>query len=418
MFKPFSSNYPITSDFGPRQTFTKFHDGIDFGCTIGTEIFAVEDGTIIVSTFDQNGATWIDLKSNTGNIWRYLHFSENRTTVGQAVKKGQVIGLSGGAVGAKGAGLSGGPHLHLGMKDNGSFVDWSKTFNLKTFTKDNQEFFDWSNVESNETKNDNIQYFKQQDDMSQAERDEFNQLRQEISQSEYIRTVTLPDKIRLYSSQQKPIVDQQTRDRLLAKLENKENYYSNNQNENADSIINELTYYLGDDNMNYRKALKDTQNQLESAKKELQDFQTQLPQLKQNVSENSQQLQDKDKQIQELQKNLSDLNQEKQTLDSNLKDLQENYQNLQQNHKTETNFLASQIVLGSKESYSLNKAFIGWEKNGLITGLLSMSAVSITAIIIQFVPSLNAYKDMIIQALILVGFGATTSQATKNVINS
>ena len=43
-------------------------------------------------------------------------------TTGQPITAGTLIGLSGGQPGAVGAGNTTGPHLHLGIRDNGASV--------------------------------------------------------------------------------------------------------------------------------------------------------------------------------------------------------------------------------------------------------------------------------------------------------
>jgi len=92
------------------------HNGIDYGCFTGDPIEAVADGVVTFAGW--SGDHW--LLSGGGNAilvehpaygvqTEYLHLSAVNVSVGQAVKKGQVIARSG-ATGAATA-----AHLHLGM---------------------------------------------------------------------------------------------------------------------------------------------------------------------------------------------------------------------------------------------------------------------------------------------------------------
>jgi murein DD-endopeptidase MepM/ murein hydrolase activator NlpD len=54
---------------------------------------------------------------------RYCHIKELKVTKGQKVKKGDVIGISGGASGDVGRGSSSGAHLHFELYKDGSHLD-------------------------------------------------------------------------------------------------------------------------------------------------------------------------------------------------------------------------------------------------------------------------------------------------------
>ena len=87
------------------------------------------------------------IKDRSGKEWRalYCHMSKIEVKVGQRVKKGQRIGLSGGRPGTYGAGNTTAPHLHLELRmvegrkarlvDPLPHIDWSP-FRLKArYTK-------------------------------------------------------------------------------------------------------------------------------------------------------------------------------------------------------------------------------------------------------------------------------------------
>lgn len=111
MTTPFNGNFPITSPYGMRGG--KLHKGYDFGLPQGTPLKAIGNGKITVATLDQYGGAYVDLLLDDGQKARYIHLSRFDVKVGQRVTEGQIIGLSGGAKGTWGAGLSTGPHLHL-----------------------------------------------------------------------------------------------------------------------------------------------------------------------------------------------------------------------------------------------------------------------------------------------------------------
>lgn len=88
------------------------HEGIDINMPVGTPILAIADGVVIKSQKTSSGdaGIWVGLKHNSGWVSRYMHLSKASVEVGQPVRKGQAIGLSGDT------GLSSAPHLHLDLK--------------------------------------------------------------------------------------------------------------------------------------------------------------------------------------------------------------------------------------------------------------------------------------------------------------
>jgi hypothetical protein len=128
-------NYTITSPYGIARsykingvTYTDVHDGVDFALPQGTPVTLPPggewDGEVIVAQLDQYGGAWVDIKSSKdGGVARFLHLSRIDVIKGQKVTSNQQIGLSGGAKGTWGAGLSTGSHLHIGLLVNNRAVD-------------------------------------------------------------------------------------------------------------------------------------------------------------------------------------------------------------------------------------------------------------------------------------------------------
>lgn len=118
---------PITSPFGYRtDPVTKqqgtFHNGIDIGVPIGTPVFSPADGVVAGAWVD--GSCGVGLRINHGlYITGYCHLSKQLVKIGQKVRKGDMIALTGNT------GKSTGPHLHFVVFDNrlAKYIDPQKT---------------------------------------------------------------------------------------------------------------------------------------------------------------------------------------------------------------------------------------------------------------------------------------------------
>lgn len=102
-----------------RKSNPSRNPGVDYGVPAGTPVKAIADGIItgIVPTFTGSGGRMIFQSFPSGHNADYLHLSRIDVVKGQAVKQGQVIGLSG----ASGLGKENGygPHLHLSVRLGG-----------------------------------------------------------------------------------------------------------------------------------------------------------------------------------------------------------------------------------------------------------------------------------------------------------
>jgi murein DD-endopeptidase MepM/ murein hydrolase activator NlpD len=113
-----------TSSFGWRNG--RIHQGADFPTAVGTPVRAAGGGTVSWGN-DPDGAGWYIVIDHGGNLFTtYYHLSERWAQPGQWVNVGDVIGKSGGARGAAGAGNSSGPHLHFEVHPWGK---WTKHWN-------------------------------------------------------------------------------------------------------------------------------------------------------------------------------------------------------------------------------------------------------------------------------------------------
>ena len=119
----------ISSTFGPR-TITlpsgevrkqSQHGAIDIPAPVGTPIVSIDSGLVHKTVLDHPAAGhYVEVKHPNGNYSRYLHLSDIQVKVGDQLRTGSKIGLSGGGVGIRGAGRTTGPHLHLEIWEGGA----------------------------------------------------------------------------------------------------------------------------------------------------------------------------------------------------------------------------------------------------------------------------------------------------------
>lgn len=110
-----------TSGFGKRKAPVKGastnHKAIDWATPTGTAIWASSGGTVSVAGWQSGYGYVVYINHPDGNQTRYGHLSKILVSVGQKVKQGQKIALSGNT------GRSSGPHLHFEMRVNGTAVN-------------------------------------------------------------------------------------------------------------------------------------------------------------------------------------------------------------------------------------------------------------------------------------------------------
>lgn len=117
---PLEKKGVITSDYGPRSGGQ--HRGIDIGVPGGTKVKSIYDGDVVRSDMiDKDGyGNFIIVKHNIDGetvYSGYAHLTKRNVSEGDKVKKGQVIGLSGGSQGKEnGSGNSKKDHLHFEIR--------------------------------------------------------------------------------------------------------------------------------------------------------------------------------------------------------------------------------------------------------------------------------------------------------------
>ena len=126
LIAPFHGSAPITQPFGPTSFaaepayngYSHFHTGLDFGVPLDTPIDAAAAGRVVSAGWDNTGfGNCVVIDHGNGLRTLYGHLSSVAVQPGQIVQAGQQIGLSGTT------GNSTGPHLHLGVEQDGKWVD-------------------------------------------------------------------------------------------------------------------------------------------------------------------------------------------------------------------------------------------------------------------------------------------------------
>jgi murein DD-endopeptidase MepM/ murein hydrolase activator NlpD len=118
-----------TSGFGMREHpilgKQQRHNGVDYGAAKGSEVYAVAGGTVIESSFTEINGHYVALQHENGIQSYYLHLNEKGIEKGRKVETGQTIGKAGST------GRSTGPHLHLGIRKGGEWLDPEKVLGIK-----------------------------------------------------------------------------------------------------------------------------------------------------------------------------------------------------------------------------------------------------------------------------------------------
>jgi murein DD-endopeptidase MepM/ murein hydrolase activator NlpD len=111
----------ITSEYGSARTYNgslkSYHGGVDFRAKTPTPILAPNDGIIVLTEERYYSGGTIIIDHGEGLYTCYFHLSRFDVNVGDYVKQGQTIALSGAS------GRITGPHLHFGMMVHGIQAD-------------------------------------------------------------------------------------------------------------------------------------------------------------------------------------------------------------------------------------------------------------------------------------------------------
>ena len=97
--------YVLTNDYTPE------HGGVDLAGTLGDNVYAVGDGTVIFAGWSTWGYGWTVVIAHGPVMSLYAHLTGDTVWCGQAVEAGTVIGYLGSS------GNSSGPHVHFEIRN-------------------------------------------------------------------------------------------------------------------------------------------------------------------------------------------------------------------------------------------------------------------------------------------------------------
>jgi murein DD-endopeptidase MepM/ murein hydrolase activator NlpD len=127
-----AENFWFSSRFGWRHSpFTgarEFHKGLDISGRKGAPIVAPAKGRVIRRGYDDYQGNYLQIDHGWGCITTLAHLLTFNVSLGQEVKRGEIIAFMGST------GRSTGPHLHYQIEVNGEVVDPT---NFIIITKDN-----------------------------------------------------------------------------------------------------------------------------------------------------------------------------------------------------------------------------------------------------------------------------------------
>ncbi|MDO5572540.1 MAG: peptidoglycan DD-metalloendopeptidase family protein [bacterium] len=110
----------ISDDYGMRMHPTlgveQFHNGIDLASASGSRILAAYDGEVVAAAYSSSMGNYIMIDHGDGLYTIYMHASSLLVSKGALVVRGEQIAKVGST------GRSTGPHLHFGVRLNGSYV--------------------------------------------------------------------------------------------------------------------------------------------------------------------------------------------------------------------------------------------------------------------------------------------------------
>ncbi|MEU0159426.1 M23 family metallopeptidase [Streptomyces sp. NPDC006261] len=113
--------YTLSASYGTGGArWAAKHSGQDFAVPIGTPVSAVHTGTIVKAGPNGGGdgpayGNAVVIKHSNGKFSQYAHLSKINVKIGQQVKTGQKIALSGNT------GNSSGPHLHFEIRTSPNY---------------------------------------------------------------------------------------------------------------------------------------------------------------------------------------------------------------------------------------------------------------------------------------------------------
>ena len=136
-----TTNLPINLPFNPKDfiyfssfygyrmhpiyKIKKLHKGIDIVLPINSEVYASGDGVVKKVSYGMGYGKIIIIDHLNGIETIYAHLNKTKVIIGDIVKSGELIALSGNT------GLSTGPHLHYEIRIHNKSIDPLKFYHCK-----------------------------------------------------------------------------------------------------------------------------------------------------------------------------------------------------------------------------------------------------------------------------------------------
>ena len=118
---PCPSSHKVTSGFGKRSAPTKGastnHQGIDISAPTGTKVVSAAKGEVVIAKYSYSAGNYVMIDHGSGVFTVYMHLSKISVKLGEEVSQGAKVGEVGST------GYATGPHLHFGVRKNGSYVN-------------------------------------------------------------------------------------------------------------------------------------------------------------------------------------------------------------------------------------------------------------------------------------------------------
>src|SRR5437588_12852403 len=118
----------ISDVYGSQRIFNgmaqREHQGLDFRVPTGTAVAAMNQGTVLLARFLYYEGNCVVIDHGQGLLTLYFHLSELKVKEGDPVKRGQLIGLSGGT------GRATGPHRHVAVRWQATYLDPARLLSM------------------------------------------------------------------------------------------------------------------------------------------------------------------------------------------------------------------------------------------------------------------------------------------------
>ena len=117
----------LTSSYGYRRKFKRFHHGIDVALNVGDSVKCSLPGVVTGVGFEAGGYGRYVVVSHSGGVETlYAPLSKILVIPGQKIESGEILGLGGTS------GNATGPHLHFETRYQGVAIDPISWFNLSS----------------------------------------------------------------------------------------------------------------------------------------------------------------------------------------------------------------------------------------------------------------------------------------------